>query len=46
MAEQFLNHPQVGAVFEQVRGEAMPEHVWGDISVDTGQGASFLDSRP
>ena len=32
MPEQFLNNPQVSAVFEQVRGKTVPEHVWRHIS--------------
>ena len=35
MAEQNLNRPQVGTVFEQVSGEAVPEGVGMDFLADT-----------
>ena len=31
VAEEFLDDPQVGAVFQQVRGKAVPQHVWRDV---------------
>jgi len=46
VAEQFLNDPQVGAVFEQVRCETVPQHVRRDVSLDAGEAAPFLDARP
>ena len=30
--EQFLDHAQVRAALEQVRGEAVPQHVRSDVS--------------
>ena len=46
MTEKFLNHAQVGAVLEQVRGETVPQHVWCDVALDASQVAPFLDARP
>ena len=30
--QQFLNHPQVGAVLQQVRRKAVPQHVGRDVA--------------
>ena len=46
MAEQFLNDAQVGAVFEQMCGKAMPKHVWSDIALDPGAANALLDAQP
>lgn len=46
VAEQFLNHPQVSAVLEQVCGETMPQHVWRDVAFDAGPAAPFFDAPP
>ena len=32
VAEQFLDHPQVRAVFQQMCGKAVPQHVRGDVA--------------
>ena len=43
MAEQFLDGPQVGAAFEQSRGERMAQRVWADGLRDAGFGGLTLD---
>ena len=42
VAEQFLDDPQVGAVLEQVRGKAVPEHVRRDIALNAGKAGRSL----
>ena len=34
MAQQFLDHAHVGAAFQQVRGEGVPQRVRGNVPVD------------
>ena len=46
VAEEFLNDAQVGTVFEEVSGEAVPEHVRRDVAIDPRTEASFFDARP
>ena len=46
VAEQFLNHAQVRAVFEQVRREAVPEHVRGHVAFDAGAAEAPLHAQP
>jgi len=47
MAEQDLNGAQVGASFEKVCGETMPQSVRVDVPViETGAFSSDLASRP
>lgn len=46
MAEEFLDDAEVGAVFEQVRGEAVSQHVRGDAARDAGVFDAFLDALP
>ena len=46
VAEQFLDHPQVGAVFEQVRGETVPQHVRRNVARDAGEAHARLDAFP
>src|SRR5258708_11469819 len=46
MAEEFLDDAQIGAVFEEVSGEAMPQHVRGDISANPGSPGALLDPQP
>ena len=41
MAQQNLDGVQVGAGFEQVRGEAMAEHVGIDTFLDPGAAGGF-----
>ena len=46
VAKQFLDHAQIGAVLEQVRGEAVTEHVWRDVLTDARQSHAPLDPQP
>jgi hypothetical protein len=46
VAEQFLDHAQVGAVFEQMGGEAVPQHMRRDIAFDAGTARPLLDAFP
>jgi len=46
VAEQFLDDAQVGAVVEQVRGEAVPEHVRGNVAGDAGAPGAAFDPQP
>ena len=44
--EEFLNHPQVGAMLQQVSGEAVSEHVRRDVSTDSAATDPALDAGP
>jgi hypothetical protein len=46
VAEQFLNHPQICAVFEQVRGKTVPKHVRGDVALDAGPADPIFNAEP
>ncbi len=46
VAEHFLDDPEIGAVFEEVGGEAVSEHVRGDVALDAGEAGAFLDAEP
>ena len=37
MAQQFLNHTQIGTILHQMRGEGVAEGVWADVLGDPGQ---------
>ena len=37
MAEQFLDHAQVGTILYQMCGEGMAKGMWADVPRDTGQ---------
>jgi hypothetical protein len=32
VAEQFLDHPQIRAMFQQMRGKTVPQHVRRDVA--------------
>lgn len=36
MAEHFLDHAKIGAVFNEVGGKGVAESMWGDFLGDTG----------
>ena len=36
MSQQFLNRPEVGAAAQHMSGEAMPERVGTDFSIQVG----------
>src|SRR5437879_515344 len=46
VTEEFLDDAQVGAVFEQMSGETLAQHVRGDIAFDTGAADAALDAQP
>ena len=46
VAEEFLDDAQVGAVLEQVGGEAVPEHVGGDVPFHAGVADAVFDALP
>jgi len=46
MAEQFLDDTQVGAIFQQMSGKAMAEHVRSHRARNTGAFHPLLDSEP
>ena len=46
VAHQFLNDSQVGTVFEQVCGEAVPKHVRGHIAGDPNPSDPLLNPQP
>ena len=43
VAELLLDRPDIGAAFEKVRGEGVPEGVAGHVPVDTGPPGGLLD---
>ena len=46
VAEQFLDDAQVRAVLQQMRREAVPEHVRGDIARRSGPAHASFDAQP
>lgn len=46
VAKEFLNDAQVGAVFEEVSGEAVAQHMRGDIAGDASASNTFFDVEP
>ena len=46
VTEQFLDHPQVRAVFQQMSGETMPQHVRRDVACGTRPADPVLDAQP
>ena len=46
VAEQFLDHAQVGAMLQQVGGEAVPQHVRGDVPRNGGLACPMFDPFP
>ncbi len=46
VAQQFLNHPQIRTVFEQVGGEAVAQHVGRDVPRHPGAADAPFDMRP
>ena len=39
VAEQFLNHPQIRAVLQQMRGKTVPQHVRRDVALQPRRAA-------
>ena len=46
MAEQFLDHAQVSAVFQEMRGKAVSQHVGRDVAGNARPGGALLDPEP
>lgn len=46
VAQQLLDHPQVRAMFQQVRGETVPQHVGRDIAGHTRPSHPPFDAQP
>ena len=46
MPEQLLDHPQVGAMFQQVSGKAVPQHMRRHVAANSGTAHSLFDSQP
>lgn len=46
VTEQFLNDAQVRAMFEEMGGEAVTEHVRRDVAFDVGGRDALFDSEP
>ena len=46
VAEQFLDDPQIGAVFQQMRGETMTQHVRRDVAFNARTPGPDLDPFP
>jgi hypothetical protein len=46
MAQQFLDHAQVGTMAEQVGGKRVPQQVGIDILLDPGPMHGLLDDSP
>ena len=44
--QQFLNHPQVRPVLQQMRREAVPQHVRRDVAGNPGASHAALDVQP
>lgn len=44
--QQFLDHPQIRAVLQQMRREAMTQHVRSDVARDTRAPNAILDPQP
>lgn|GEM_PF-1505925 len=43
VSEHFLNVADVYIGFQKAGGEGMTEHVWGDVQVNGGEGAVFVN---
>ncbi len=43
VAEEFLDDAEVGAAFEEVGGERVPQQVRVDVLLDAGEGGALLD---
>src|SRR5262245_3603635 len=46
VAEQFLDHAKVGAVFQEMRGKAVARQGGGDIALNSRAADAALDSQP
>ena len=46
VAEQLLDDPQIGSVMQQVSGEAVAEHVWGDRTLDSASPDVLFNPQP
>ena len=46
VAQQFLDDAQVGAVFQQMGGEAVAQHVRREVAAQAGPAGAALDAQP
>src|SRR5947209_2300398 len=46
VAEQFLNDPEVRAVFQQMGGEAVPQHVGSHVASNARPAHTLFDPQP
>ena len=46
VAEEFLDHTEVGPILEQVGGKGVPEKVWVNLEVEAGARCPLLDDLP
>src|SRR5688500_6855608 len=46
MAKHFLDGAKVSTILEQMRGEAVPEHVRGDVFFDSATFHPFFNMQP
>ena len=44
--KKVLDDPEIGPVLQQMGGEAMSEHMWGDVSPDPSHPGSCFDASP
>ncbi len=46
MTEKFLDDAKIRAVFKEVSGEAVAEHVGRDVARNSGVADAFFDAKP
>jgi hypothetical protein len=46
VSEEFLNDPEISAIFEQVGCEAVAQHVGGNIARNSGTANALFDAQP
>ena len=46
VAEQFLNHAQIRAMFQQMRREAVPQHMRRHVPLNSGATNTVFDVQP
>ena len=46
VAEQFLDYAQIRAMFQQMRREAVPQHVRRDVALDAGALDAIFNALP
>ena len=46
VTEQFLDHPQICAMLQQMRRKAVPQHVWRDVALHARAANAIFDMQP